>query len=445
MATLVVGIDVGTSSVKAVALKRTGSGFALKSVGQADIRRAEYHPEESPQSLAEAPLRALERISQDGQFARKPCAFSVSGPRVAPRLFKFPAIPKAEVEQAIRFEAEQIIPFDLAQAALDYVLFDEAMEEGKPIMEGLVVAVHKEEVDKQYVLLKSGGFDPVILDIDTLALSNAYLETEGVAERETVALLNIGARFTNLAIMHGQQRVFVRDIATGGDMLSRAISEIYGLDLPQAEKRKREAQYTPLDELEGGGAEDGGDVGMGTTMPADGADPMAMGGTGGDTETFEPAADGGDEYVLLDGDESGFSPSEDTMSGGEADGAQGGDNFAASGDTHAAMSSSQRVSANRAVLADALGDLISEIQDTFKYYINRRIVPRIDKVRLCGGTAKFPDIDEFFGSQLGVPAQLWNPFARLDVSSVGGRFPPNFLDELGPMMAVATGLAMRKL
>jgi type IV pilus assembly protein PilM len=315
------------------------------------------------------------------------------------------------------------------------------MEEGKPIMEGLVVAVHKEEVDKQYVLLKSGGFDPVILDIDTLALSNAYLETEGVAERETVALLNIGARFTNLSIMHGPQRVFVRDIATGGDMLSRAISEIYGLDLPQAEKRKREAQYTPLDELEGGGAVDEPDaVGMGTTMPAGEAEPMAMGGMGGDTETFEP--EGGDEYVLLDGDESGFSSEEQTMSGGET---EGGDNFAASGDTHSAMVSSQRVSANRAVLADALGDLISEIQDTFKYYINRRIVPRIDKVRLCGGTAKFPDIDEFFGNQLGVPAQLWNPFARLDVSSVGGRFPPNFLDELGPMMAIATGLAMRQV
>lgn len=437
MATLAVGIDVGTSSVKAVALRRTGSGYALKSVGQADIRRAEYHPEESPQSLAEAPLRALERISQDSSFARKPCAFSVSGPRVAPRLFKFPSIPKGEVEQAIRFEAEQIIPFDLAQAALDFVLFDEGMEEGKPIMEGLVVAVHKEEVDKQYVLLKSGGFDPVILDIDTLALSNAYLETEGVAERETVALINIGARFTNLAIMHGASRVFVRDVATGGDMLSRAISEIYGLDLPQAEKRKREANYTPLDELEGGGEQaalDDAPVGGGTTMPA-------QGGVGADTESFEPAAgDGGEEYVLLDSDEPAFAESADTMPA-----AEDADNFAASGDTHSAIPASERVNSNRAVLADALGDLISEVQDTFKYYINRRIVPRIDKVRLCGGTAKFPDIDEFFASQLGVPAQLWNPFARLDVAGVAGKFPPNFLDELGPMMAIATGLAMRSL
>jgi len=434
MATLAVGIDVGTSSVKAVALKRTSSGYALKSVGQADIRRAEYHPEESPQSLAEAPLRALERISQDSSFARKPCAFSVSGPRVAPRLFKFPSIPKGEVEQAIRFEAEQIIPFDLAQAALDYVLFDEGTEEGKPVMEGLVVAVHKEEVDKQYVLLKSGGFDPVVLDIDTLALSNAYMETEGVAERETVALINIGARFTNLSILHGSRRVFVRDIASGGDMLSRAISEIYGLDLPQAEKRKREAVYTPLDELEGGGG-GGGDLDGGTQPGGDGGTE----GFGGDTEGFQPVEEGNEEYVLLDSDETGFTSGADTMTGEEDAG------FAASGETQNNMNAAQRISANRAVLVDALGDLISEIQDTFKYYINRRIVPRIDKVRLCGGTAKFPDVDEFFASQLGVPTQLWNPFARLDVGSVSGKFPPNFLDELGPLMAIATGLAMRQL
>ena len=426
MATLAVGIDVGTSSVKAVALKRTGSGYALKSIGQADIRRAEFHPEESPQAIAEAPLRALERVSQDSAFSRKPCAFAVSGPRVAPRLFKFPAIPKGEVEQAIRFEAEQIIPFDLAQAALDYVLFEEAMEEGKPIMEGLVVAVHKEEVDKRFVLLKSAGFDPVVLDVDALALANAFAETEGMSDRETVALINIGARFTNLCILHGPRRVFVRDIATGGDMLSRAVSEIYGLDLPQAEKRKREAMYTPLDELDGGGGfED--DFGG----PASGATEGF-----GDTEGFEPVEEGNEEYVLLDNDETGFT-SGDTMSGEE--------DFEASGQTQNGINAAQRISANRAVLADALGDLVSEIQDTFKYYINRRIIPRVDKVKLCGGTAKFPDIQEFFAGQLGVPTDLWNPFARLDVSGVSGKYPPNFLDELGPMMAVATGLAMRQL
>lgn len=424
MATLAVGIDVGTSSVKAVALKRTGSGYALKSVGQADIRRSEFHPEESPQAIAEAPLRALERVSQDSAFGKKPCAFAVSGPRVAPRLFKFPSIPRGEVEQAIRFEAEQIIPFDLAQAALDYVLFDEAMEEGKPVMEGLVVAVHKEEVDKRYVLLKSAGFDPVVLDIDTLALANAYAETEGMNERETVALINIGARFTNLSILHGSRRTFVRDIATGGDMLSRAISEIYGLDLPQAEKRKREAQYTPLDDLEGGGMSDDFGGGGGATEGF------------GDTEGFEPIDEGNEEYVLLDSDQTGFEAG-DTMTDG--------DSFEASGQTQSGMDAAQRISANRAVLADALGDLISEIQDTFKYYINRRIIPRVDKVRLCGGTAKFPDIQEFFAGQLGVPTELWNPFARIDVGGVAGKYPPNFLDELGPMMAVATGLAMRQL
>lgn len=424
MATLAVGIDVGTSSVKAVALKRTGSGYALKSVGQADIRRSEFHPEESPQAIAEAPLRALERVSQDSAFAKKPCAFAVSGPRVAPRLFKFPSIPKGEVEQAIRFEAEQIIPFDLAQAALDFVLFDEAMEEGKPVMEGLVVAVHKEEVDKRYVLLKSAGFDPVVLDIDTLALANAYAETEGMNERETVALINIGARFTNLSILHGPRRTFVRDIATGGDMLSRAISEIYGLDLPQAEKRKREAQYTPLDDLEGGGMGDDFGGGGGATEGF------------GDTEGFEPIDEGNEEYVLLDSDQTGFEAG-DTMTDA--------DSFEASGQTQSGMDAAQRISANRAVLADALGDLISEIQDTFKYYINRRIIPRVDKVRLCGGTAKFPDIQEFFAGQLGVPTELWNPFARIDVGGVAGKYPPNFLDELGPMMAVATGLAMRQL
>ncbi len=437
MASLAVGIDVGTSSVKAVALKRTGSGFALKSVGQADIRRSEFHPEESPQSIAEAPLRALERVCQDSAFARKPAAFGVSGPRVAPRLFKFPAIPLKEVEQAIRFEAEQIIPFDLAQAALDFVMFGEGQEDGKPVMEGLVVAVHKEEVDKRYVLLKSAGFDPVVLDIDTLALANAYAETEGVNRKEVVALINIGARFTNLSILHGDRRVFVRDIATGGDMLTRAISEIYGLDLPQAEKRKREAAYTPLDDLEGGGFDDFGDEFGGGDTEGFGNTANDFGDTEGPVDVtggFEPMDEGNEEYVLLDDDDDSFDGS-DTMTGEE--------DFIDNDDTRADMVSGTAVAAHQAVLADALGDLVSEIQDTFKYYINRRIIPRIDKVRICGGTAKFPDVQEFLAGQLGAPTTLWNPFARIDVGGVANKYPPNFLDELGPMMAVAVGLAMR--
>lgn len=426
MATLAVGIDVGSSSIKAVALKKSGGGYSLKSVGHADIRRTEYFPDESPQAIAEAPLRALEKITQDSNFSRKPCSFAVSGPRVAPRLFKFPSLPKNEVGAAIRFEAEQIIPFDLAQAALDWVLFDETMEEGKPQMEGLVVAVHKEEVDKRFVLLKSAGFDPVVLDIDALAIANAFVETEGVGEKETVALINIGAKFTNLSICHGPRRVFVRDIASGGDQLSRAISEIYGMDLPMAEKRKREAMYTPLDELDGGGEQ--GFESQAPTLP---------GGEGGE-----------EEYVLLDGDETAVLRKDQPGAGAKAGDTMTGDEeggFQESGQTQDQMGAAQRISANRAVLADALGDLVSEIQDTFKYYINRRIIPKVDKVKLCGGTAKFPDIDDFFAGQLGVPTQLWNPFARIDVASVARRFPPNFLDELGPLMAVATGLAMREI
>lgn len=234
----------------------------------------------------------------------------------------------------------------------------------------------------------------MVLDIDTLALSNAYIETEGVGERETVALINIGARFTNLAITHGPRRVFVRDIASGGDMLSRAVSEIYGLDLPLAEKRKREAVYTPLEDL-GGGGEEGFEA--------------TEGGTGG-TES------GNEEYVLLDGDETSMgltSGGAAGQSGGSGETLTGDEDFEASGQTQNAMGAAQKVSANRAVLADALGDLVSEIQDTFKYYINRRIIPRVDKVKLCGGTAKFPDIDEFspaslaFRHRCGIPLLAW--------------------------------------
>jgi type IV pilus assembly protein PilM len=434
MATLTVGIDIGTSSVKAVALKRAGHGFALKAVGQADIRRAEFHPDETPQALAEAVLRALERVSRDGSFSRKPCAFSVCGPRVAPRLFKFPYIPPKEVDAAIRFEAENIIPFDLSQAALDFVVFGESEEDGKAMLEGLVVAVQKEEIDKRYVQLKSAGFEPVVLDIDTLALANAYVNTEDVGDNETVALLNIGARFTNLTIMHGPDRAYVRDIATAGDMVSRAISEIYGLDLAQAEKRKKDAAFTPLDDL-GGDDYDGGQTeGFGETTSFDG-DTQARAEHIDDYSATSISDE--EEYVLLDNDdEEGFG---DTF-GGDQDTSE----FAASSDTQSAMRAATRMTAHRTVLADALGDLVSEVQDTFKYYINRRIVPRVDRVQICGGTAKFPEVAEFFASQLGLPCELWNPFARVDVSPVAGRYPPNFLDEYGPAMAVATGLAMRE-
>ncbi len=422
---LLVGVDIGNSGVKAVALQQTGDSYKLKSLISVDVRRPDFFPNEDPQNTVEAPRRALERVIKNRNFSRKTCACSASGSKVAARLFRFPKLAEKEIEAAVRFEAEQVIPFDLEQAALDYILFDDVVEDGVVKTEGLVVATHEEEVNKLLLLLKSVHLEPLVFDMDALAIANCYLETrKNINNRKVTAILNIGAQFTNLTILQGRNRVFVRDIAIGGDIVSRTISEIYGFDLATAEQRKRDLAFQPFDEDEQ--SDDDFDHALESAFPSD------LSSTPESFDSLDLAAPSeqedvdAEDMILIEEEDNGERTATDLPVVEPSH-----------GQTAPTNESTWRV------LDASFGELMNEVEDTFKYYVNKKIVPKVDEIILTGGSSKLPELQMYTQEVLRIPSRVWNPLEGIDCTAAAKNFPNNFLDEVGPYMGVALGLAMR--
>ncbi|MBI3832612.1 MAG: type IV pilus assembly protein PilM [Planctomycetes bacterium] len=226
------GLDIGTSSVKAIELSRSGSGLVISGYGSAPI--------ESPDTLAET----IQTLLKDSGIRTKRCATSVSGRSVIIRQVPMAQVPDADLRQAIEYEADKYIPFDVNEVQLDVQrlsAIDGETAQGQ--MKVLLVAVKRSLIDEHIALLQSVGLQPAIIDVDCFALGNAFELRNlslGVADDEVRALIDIGASKTNINIMRGNNSFFQREIYVAGNDLTEAIAKRFGEDPKDVEKMKKE-------------------------------------------------------------------------------------------------------------------------------------------------------------------------------------------------------------
>jgi len=140
-----VGLDIGSSTVKAVAMKRGRGGWSLVAAGEAAL------PEGSLQDGAAAePTVVSEVVGQlldSLRMKRARVAAALSGHAVIVKRLSLPAMSQAELSQAIPWEAEQYIPFDLADVQLDYQVVSDSSELSEASMDVLLVAAKRDRID----------------------------------------------------------------------------------------------------------------------------------------------------------------------------------------------------------------------------------------------------------------------------------------------------------
>ena len=231
------GLDIGSSSVKAVELTRVGQSVVITGMGKAEV--------ESPEAVGEAITAAL----REGGIKTKRACSSVSGRSVIHRQVPMMSIPDAELKQAMEYEADKYIPFDVTEVQLDAQRMREGDTEenqaGAPAgqMKVLLVAAKKTLIEEHINLLQSVGLSPVVVDVDFLALGNAFELRNlmlGINDNEVRALVDIGASKTDINIMRGNASYFQREIFMAGNDLTEAIAKRFGEDPKDAEKMKRD-------------------------------------------------------------------------------------------------------------------------------------------------------------------------------------------------------------
>ena len=216
----IIGLDLGSAALKAVEVAYSPSGEIL-------LRRAVVVRIDEKVS----PL-FIKRTLADAGFKTLNVAVGISSPELVARSFQFPLMPKKELNQAIQIEAEHTIlnGHTLDDMAIDWHAFPLAGES----IRGILAVVPKTVMEKRTQNFKSAGVHLRIVDVEGLALWNAYWILKGKKEAvsKTVLLINIGAGTTNLVIAKGpDELMLVRDFALGERAFANGQGKDWGAEI----------------------------------------------------------------------------------------------------------------------------------------------------------------------------------------------------------------------
>ena len=234
----VVGLDIGSSAVKAVELKGGGkAGYKVLAFASEPV---------PPETIVDGAIvdgvavaDAIKRIFDSKKFKARDVVASLSGNAVIVKKIALPVMTEAELDESIHWEAEQYIPFDIQDVHLDYQVLDRGTSDpGKQTMDVLLVAAKRDKIDEYTGVIAQAGRTAVVVDIDAFAVQNCFEVNYGLDAGVTV-LLNVGASAINVNIIAGDQSLFTRDISVGGNAFTDAVQREFGLSLEAAEAAKK--------------------------------------------------------------------------------------------------------------------------------------------------------------------------------------------------------------
>ncbi|MFB0518991.1 MAG: type IV pilus assembly protein PilM [Acidobacteriota bacterium] len=339
-----VGLDIGSSSVKVVELKTTPKGLHQYHLVNLGMERL------APEAIVDgaimdsgAVINAIHRVFDQNRVRVKSVATSLSGSSVIIRKISLPVMSDEELAESIHWEAEQYIPFAIEDVNLDY----QVMERGsgdQATMDVILAAVKKDRINNYTSVITHAGRIPVVMDIDAFALQNAFEINYPDELDKVLALINVGASVTNITIFQQGTSVLWRDISFGGNQYTESIQKELNLSYEQAEELKK----------------------------------------GGEVEGI---------------------PQESLLS----------------------------------ILNSVSANIVREVQKTVDFFQ----AVSLDKLVICGGSAKIKGLDQFLSEKLNTPVEMFNPFRNISYSS--REFDPDYLNEVAPIFGVAVGLALREV
>lgn len=339
----VIGIDVGSSSLKLVQLKETKGSFQLLNLGIIAL---------PPEAIVDNSLMdsasiadSVKKLVSSLAVKTKDVACSISGNSVIIRKIVLPAMPPEELEDQISWEAEQYIPFDINDVNMDFQIL--SPDNNDPSKMNVLLVASKKDIINDYVsLFNEAGLQLSVVDVDSFSVQNAFEINHDLAPDSIVALINIGASVMNINVIKDGLTLFTRDVQSGGNLYTEEIQKQFGISRQDAELSK-----------------------------------MLV------TET--------DNKPLQD------------------------------------------------LLFRVNETIIQEIRRSLDFYNSTAGDDRITGIYVSGGGSKVFKLNEMISQRTGLPVESINPFAKLKYSEKD--FDPEYLQEIGPLMAVPVGLAIRRV
>lgn len=228
-----VGLDIGSSSVKAVELTKKGNALQLVNLGFENLQ---------PDTIVDGQIMELNNVANvitsiftEHQIKTPRVAAGVSGHSVIVKNIVLPQMSEDELQESFSWHAEEHIPFDISDVNLDYQVTSSSTD----ALNVLMAACKSDKIANVKQAIQLAGKQPVVIDVDAFALQNCYEVNYQPKPGDVVALLNIGSSTMNINILNGARSVFARDASVGGNQYTSLLQKELGLTYEQAEAAKR--------------------------------------------------------------------------------------------------------------------------------------------------------------------------------------------------------------
>ncbi|MGA0163662.1 MAG: type IV pilus assembly protein PilM [Bdellovibrionota bacterium] len=235
MARGLLGLDIGSHSIKVMELKEIKGGqWKLVKFGLHRLP-AEAIVDGAIMNSA-AIVEGIRDLIARHKIKSRDVATSISGHSVIIKKITLPAMTEEELAETIQWEAEQYIPFSISDVNIDTQIL--GINEDSAQMEVLLVAAKKDIIQEYAAVVSEAGLKPLIMDVDSFAIENAFDLAEAMSPDEAVALVNIGASLININILNQGVTAFTRDLNMGGNQFTEEIQKQLGVSYEEAEALK---------------------------------------------------------------------------------------------------------------------------------------------------------------------------------------------------------------
>ena len=225
----VFGIDISEKSIKVVWFSKDGVLSTAMSELPASL---------SGNKWFRAVASAIRKILKEHRVKARKANCTISGSSVFFRQIKLPRMEGEELKQTIRWEIKKILPPEITDVVVDFAMLREVTERGVNKEELLIAGIERNRFSKLLFSLRYNGIKVLKVDVVPFSLLNAFLETEH--SNATIALVDIGANETNIAVVRENSLLFTRKVEIGEDNFTKALSDNFSLSTQEAESLKKE-------------------------------------------------------------------------------------------------------------------------------------------------------------------------------------------------------------
>lgn len=220
------GLDIGTTAIRFVQLKRSGGNPSLVNYGQIAMPPGLAASDAAGDRDKVAEL--IRQLLKDKRVTEKNAVVGLPSNKIFASVITTPKLDNAQLSKAIRFQAEQYIPMALDQVKLDYAVVDQSPD-GKNL-EVLLIAAPNTVVTKYAEIIDKAGLEPLALEANAIAVSRALIQAKTIA----AVILDLSTLDSDITIISNQTPRLMRSVPVGGQTFVKAVAQELGLDEAQA-------------------------------------------------------------------------------------------------------------------------------------------------------------------------------------------------------------------